>query len=143
MIPLPLLELRKLATATRSTDYLHDEHEHSTRRVRRRLQPGIIQEIVRKYEAGAMTPALCAEFGLSKTSVLRLLREQGVDLRRRPLTDEQVAVAAEMYASGLPIATIAAHFDTSYNNVRQRLIKAGVRMRPRGGSHEGRFASSA
>ena len=64
-------------------------------------------------------------------------------LRRRPLTDEQVAAAAEMYASGLSIATIAAQLDTSYNNVRQRLIKAGVRLRPRGGSHEGRYRASS
>lgn len=82
-----------------------------------------------------MTPALCAEFGLSRASVLRLLREHGVELRRRPLSDGQVAVAAEMYASGLPIATIAARLHTSYNNIRQRLIKAGIQLRPRGGKH--------
>ena len=73
LIPPRLLELQKLANATRATEHLHEEHEHSTHRVRRRLEPGIIQDIARNYEAGATTPALCAEFGLSKTSVLRLL----------------------------------------------------------------------
>lgn len=73
LLPPRLLELQKLANATRATEHLHEEHEHSTRRVRRRLEPGIIQDIARNYEAGATTPALCAEFGLSKTNVLRLL----------------------------------------------------------------------
>lgn len=82
-----------------------------------------------------MTPALCAEYGVSKSGILRLLREQGVELRRQPLTDDQVSKAIRMYGEGRPIAVIAEHLDTSYNNVRQRLIKAGVQLRPRGGSY--------
>lgn len=45
----------------------------------------------------------------------------------------QVELAMKMYESGRPIAAIATHLDTSYNNVRQRLIKEGVQFRPRGG----------
>ncbi|WP_442786076.1 helix-turn-helix domain-containing protein [Microbacterium sp. SL62] len=41
-----------------------------------------------------------------------------------------------MYERGHPIATIASRLDTSYNNVRQRLIKEGVQLRPRGGTYK-------
>lgn len=104
-------------------------------RLSRRLDPSVAREIAVKYEAGEMTPALCTQYGLSKSGILRLLRDQGIALRRQPLTDKQVAIAKQFYAEKQPISTIAEHLDTSYNNVRQRLIKAGVQLRPRGGSY--------
>lgn len=82
-----------------------------------------------------MTPAICTEYGLSKTGILRLLRDEGVELRRRPLTEQQVVFAVNRYRSGQPIQAIASQLDTSYNNVRQRLLKEGVALRPRGGTY--------
>ena len=106
-----------------------------SRSLRRRLEPALVKQIATEYEAGATTPSLCDTYGLSKTGMLRLLRDEGVALRRRPLTSDQVALAKKMYESGRPIAAIATRLDTSYNNVRQRLIKDGVQLRPRGGSY--------
>ncbi len=106
-----------------------------SRRLRRRLEPELIREIVTKYDSGSMTPALCEEYGLSKTGILAMLREEGVALRRRTLTDEQVQFAVERYEAGDSIAAIAAGLNTSYNNVRQRLPKKEVRLRPRGGTY--------
>ncbi len=107
-----------------------------SRSLRRRLEPALITRIVAEYESGATTPNLCETYGLSKSGVLRLLRDEGVALRRRPLTIDQVEVAKKMYEHGHPIAAIATRLDTSYNNVRQRLIKEEVQLRPRGGSHK-------
>lgn len=88
-----------------------------------------------EYEAGATTPSLCETYGLSKTGILCILRDEGVKLRRRPLTSDQVQVARSLYENGHPIAAIATRLDTSYNNVRQRLIKEGVKLRARGGRY--------
>lgn len=107
-----------------------------SRSLRRRLEPALIKQIVAEYESGATTPSLCAAYGLSKTGVLRLLRDEGVALRRRPLTRDQVESARAMYEHGHPIATIASRLNTSYNNVRQRLAEEGVQLRPRGGSYK-------
>lgn len=107
-----------------------------SRSLRRRLEPALIKRIVAEYESGSTTPSLCATYGLSKTGILSLLRDEGVALRRRPLTEDQVQVARAMYEHGHPIATIATRLDTSYNNVRQRLVKEGVQLRPRGGSYK-------
>ncbi|KTR95863.1 hypothetical protein NS220_04560 [Microbacterium testaceum] len=95
----------------------------------------MVKQIAAEYESGATTPSLCETYGLSKTGILRLLREEAVALRRRPLARDQVEVARKLYEHGHPIAAIAARLDTSYNNVRQRLIKEGVQLRPRGGSY--------
>ncbi len=109
--------------------------EQVSRSLRRRLEPALRKQIAAEYESGAATPSLCESYGLSKTGVLRVLRDEGVPLRRRPLTSDQVELATKMYEHGHPIAAIATRLDTSYNNVRQRLIKEGVPLRPRGGSH--------
>lgn len=96
--------------------------EPVSRSLHRRLEPALVKQIVTEYEAGATTPSLCDSYGLSKTGVLRLLRDEGVKLRRSPLIDYQVKVAKTPYEHRHPIAAIAARLDTSYNNVRQRLI---------------------
>ena len=67
--------------------------------------------------------------------ILQLLRDEGAEIRRRPLTDEQVELAVKQYEAGRSIAAIAAGFNTSYNNVRQRLLKKEVRLRTRGGTY--------
>jgi DNA-binding NarL/FixJ family response regulator len=107
-----------------------------SRSLRRRLEPAQIKRIAAEYESGATTPSLCETYGLSKTGILRLLRDEGATLRRQPLTSDQVEVARTLYEHGHPIATIASRLGTSYNNVRQRLIGEGVQLRPRGGSHK-------
>lgn len=104
------------------------------RALRRRLEPERIAEIVTKYQEGATTPALCTEYSLSKGGLLKLLREEGAQLRGQPLSVEQVSEAASMYAGGLSIAKIADYFGVSYSGVRQAFMRAGVRRRPRGGS---------
>ena len=134
LLPPPLVELKKLADLVSNPTSLATPVEQVSRSLRRRLEPALVKQIATEYEAGATTPSLCDTYGLSKTGILRLLRDEGVVLRRRPLTSDQVALAKKMYEHGHPIAAIATRLDTSYNNVRQRLIKDGVQLRPRGGS---------
>lgn len=72
-------------------------------------------------------------YNLSKTAVLKVLRDNGVKLRRQPLTTEQVDKAKRLYESGLTIAKVADCLDASYETTRLALIHAGVQMRARGG----------
>ena len=109
--------------------------EQVSRSLRRRLEPALVKQIAREYESGATTPSLCETYGLSKTGILRVLRDEGVPLRRRPLTRDQITLAKTLYERSQPIAAIATRLDTSYNNVRQRLIKEGVPLRARGGRY--------
>lgn len=101
--------------------------------LRRRLEPALVREIVQKYESGATTPALCVQYSLSKGGLLKLLRDEGVQLRNQPLSLVQVQEAASMYVDGLSIAKIADHFGVSYNGVRQAFIRSSIERRPRGG----------
>lgn len=104
-------------------------------RLKRRLNPHVIHQIVEEYNAGATTPDLCRKFQLSKGGMLGLLRENGAVMRRQKLTAEQGVEAVHLYAQGLAIAPIADQLGTSYSNVRTCLIEAGIERRPRGGSY--------
>jgi hypothetical protein len=102
--------------------------------LRRRLDPALVAEIDKKYQSGATTPSLCAEYSISKGGLLKLLRDEGIQLRRQPLNDEQVREATALYENGVSLEVIAEHFDVSYNGVRQTFVRAGIERRPRGGS---------
>ncbi len=134
-MPPPLVELRKLAGLKPDPTAAPDVAVDVPRTLRRRLEPALVSEIVAKYRDGATTPALCVEYSLSKGDLLKLLRDESVQLRYQPLTAEQVKEAAQMYLGGTSLAATAVHFDVSYNGVRQALIRAGVERRPRGGSY--------
>jgi hypothetical protein len=52
-------------------------------RVSRRLGPDLIGRIVGEYAAGASTTALARRYGFGKGTLLRLISESGVTVRRR------------------------------------------------------------
>ncbi|GAC1402501.1 MAG: hypothetical protein NVS4B6_27760 [Mycobacterium sp.] len=94
-----------------------------------RLKPAIVAEIVSRYEAGEPSTAIAASHALSKGSVIRLLREADIPIRNQGLTDDQIADAAQLNASGLSLAKIGAQFDVDHGTVWRQLKKVGVRMR--------------
>jgi len=129
-------ELNKLADLSPNLQATPISQVDAPRALRRRLEPERIAEIVAKYQAGATTPALCTKYLLSKGGLLKLLREEGAQLRNQSLSVEQVMKAASMYEGGLSIAKIANYFGVSYSGVRQAFVRAGIQRRARGGSTE-------
>ena len=59
-------------------------------RSRRLLTARDITDIAHRYEVGATTQQVGNRYGISKTRVTTILREQGMIIRRQGLTDEQV-----------------------------------------------------
>ena len=100
--------------------------------IRRRLSPEKIAEIARRYREGINTPQLCKEYSLSKTAMLALLREEGIQLRRKSPSTEKIDQAAELYKSGLSLAAVAQQVNVPRTTIQNALIKAGVALRPRG-----------
>jgi len=52
-------------------------------RVERRLGPDLIKQVVSEYASGMPTTQLAAQYGIGKGTLLRLIREGGVTVRRR------------------------------------------------------------
>jgi hypothetical protein len=75
-----------------------------------------------------------AAYGLSKSSVLKLLEARGVAMRRQAMTQDQIASSVKLYEEGVPLAAIMKELEVPRESVRRALISAGVQMRNRGRS---------
>lgn len=58
---------------------------------------------VARYSSGETSTVLADEYGVAKSTILRILRESRVVVRRQSLTAEQVSEAADLYESGLSL----------------------------------------
>lgn len=76
------------------------------RNLRRRLSRRVVAEIVSRYEAGDNTPALAQDYGIAKSALLQLLRNEGVTLRKQCITLREAKQAARLYESGLSITEV-------------------------------------
>ena len=97
----------------------------------RRLGQAKIDQLAADYQSGTPTTQLMAEYGISKASVLKLLADAGVPMRRQPLTAAQVTEAVDLYQAGLSLAKVSELLTLPHESVRRALIDAGVRMRSR------------
>lgn len=95
-------------------------------KVTRRRSQEAIDRLVSAYLTGVPTTQLVQEFNLGKGTVLRILRDAGVAMRRQGLPDDQLPEAAALYESGVPLARIAERYGVSTKNVHTRLRAAGV-----------------
>ena len=69
-------------------------------RSKRLLGATHVDDIVQKYDSGETTQQIGAYFGISKSRVATVLREQGVTIRRQGLTIDQASEAEKLYADG-------------------------------------------
>lgn len=67
------------------------------RRLDHRFPLATIAEIVAAYEAGSSTNQLCKQYGLSKGSMMKILRDHGVQTRFQPMTKSEINQAAQLY----------------------------------------------
>lgn len=102
-------------------------------RSKRFLRAEDTADIVARYEAGETTQQVGTRYGISKTRVATVLREQGITVRRQGLTDEQATEAADMYSAGRSLASIGARFGVCHTAVAAKLRQQGVQLRPRPG----------
>lgn len=97
---------------------------------RKRLGPELVEQLVRDYDAGESTAALCASYGLGKGTVLGLLAEWGAKMRGQGLPDDQLPEAKRLYLEqGLPIRKIGPRLGCSPDAVRLALLRSGVTLR--------------
>jgi len=99
----------------------------------RKSSPTDIDYIVHRYDAGETTEQIGAHHGISKTRVARVLREQGVTIRRQGLAEERLTEAAELYAAGRSLAWLGVRYGVSHTTVAAALRRQGMQLRPRPG----------
>ncbi|TNC23811.1 helix-turn-helix domain-containing protein [Amycolatopsis alkalitolerans] len=95
----------------------------------RRLDDGEVQLLVEGYDAGSSVYELGEQFGISRQTVSRILKQRGVTMRRQGLSPEQVDEAVRLYAEGWSLARIGKRMAVDHGTVWHRLRERGVRMR--------------
>jgi transposase len=98
-------------------------------RVDVRLGADVLAQLVADYESGASTVELQQRFGLSKGSVLSVLHNSNVKVRRQPLGEEQLVEITRLYRSGLTIREVAAELGVPKTTVQDALVRSGEPMR--------------
>lgn len=107
------------------------------RRLRRRLSPQAIEELVARYNTGEDTPALSQAYGISRGGLRKLLLAEGVSFRQQPMTPEDVEKAIQLYERGLSIKQVVKQVGYCFSTVRRMLHVNGVAVRERGGGNRG------
>ncbi len=100
-------------------------------RLNQRLDQATRTQLVRNYQDGIPTTRLTQMYGLSKASVLKLLREAGVTMRCQGLDEEQTAEAVRLYVSGLSLVRVGERVGFGPTSVAKALRCAGVSLRGR------------
>lgn len=85
--------------------------------------------MIEGYEAGDTVYELGDQFGISRQTVGKILKREGVRMRRQGLTSEQVDEAARLYDAGWSLARIGERMSVDATTVLNRLRERGVRMR--------------
>lgn len=96
------------------------------------LSAAQVNMIVDLYEAGQTAKAVAEEVKCSRTTVLKYLKDAGVDIRGARIHADKAADVVRLYATGIGIRQVAEELGMSNTTVRTRLIEAGVRVRTQG-----------
>jgi hypothetical protein len=110
----------------------------------RRLGAAVVEDVLRRYEAGATAAELAGRYGVSRTGIQNMLHAQGATIRTpRELSSTDVKVAERLYAAGWLLREIGVELGFSRDAVRRALLQRGVVMRSGCGSATGANELSA
>ena len=105
----------------------------TARQVQRRLNIDEVDDLVRRYRAGAKVSELATQFGVHRDTVSETLNRRGVARRHGGLASELLSEVIALYRSGSSLASIGAEMSVDPGTVALALRKAGIPLRPRRG----------
>jgi transposase-like protein len=126
--PVTTDRMRQLLTAFETGDMSEPKKSKRTR-----LTPTDQQAVMHRHSNGETSTALAEDIKVAKSTILRILRENSVVVRRQPLTDKQVTLTKRLYESGLSLSEVAQQKFVNQETIRVAIIKAGVKLRPASG----------
>ena len=94
-----------------------------------RLSEETVARIVADYQRGVPSTQLARSLGGGKAGVLGILRDHGVQLRMRPMTDNEVEEAVRLYEQGWSLARVGRQLGRDHSAIRDALERSGVPRR--------------
>ncbi|WP_290802350.1 hypothetical protein [Herbiconiux sp.] len=128
-LPFTPVELRKLAEVGDRDQGSKGSAEYRAHELSRRLGAKKLSEIVRRANSGESARSLAQELGVANSALTRMLREEGVSVRKSKVTAEDEQALARAYDAGNTIAELEKSFKLSHGAVLRALHRTGVEMR--------------
>lgn len=100
-------------------------------RLKSKLARGVSDELA--YRSGESSTKLARRFGIGKSSVLCILRQQGVEIRHQSMTPSEIEDAIKLYEAGDSLLTVGQSFGRRASAIQDLLIRAGVARRTTSG----------
>ncbi|WP_200936681.1 hypothetical protein [Frigoribacterium sp. Leaf186] len=128
-LPFTPEELQKLAIPGDREAGLSTPVSYEAQGVSRRLGPKKVAEAVRRYESGESARSIAAQFGVSTSAVLNLLRDNAIVVKKRLVTDAETKQLATEYEAGDRVRELEQRHRLSHGAVMRALHRSGVTMR--------------
>lgn len=114
--------LRRLKSGEARPRAVQGERHPQRYRIADRFSSEDLAAIARRYESGEQSTDLAKEHNIAKSTLLRLLSEQGVQIRQRGLTPEKEREIIRLRKQGFIIRDIAKRVGCSYDTTRKFLL---------------------
>ena len=108
---------------------------HAAGRPKMKFTDEQVKDIIESYENWASTVQISKKYGIGYTTVIRVLKENGISIRDRydcqtiPITKEQESEIISLYKSGMSAVDIGKKFNLSYGPIRRILKRNNVHIR--------------
>ena len=128
-LPFTPEELRNLAVPGSRGDGSSEAVSYRAHELSKRLGTEKVSEIVRRANTGESARSLAREIDVATSALVRMLREQGVVIKKRKISEEDEVVLAREYEAGATVAELEARHRLSHGAVLRALHRKGVEMR--------------
>jgi hypothetical protein len=95
------------------------------RRVLFRLSDADVEQLIGEYTAGSTGRELAERYDVARSTVIQILKAQGVDVRHPRMSDVDCAQVVELYRRGVRQIDIAAELGRSKSVIWHVLRRAG------------------
>ncbi|WP_222846068.1 helix-turn-helix domain-containing protein [Microbacterium testaceum] len=129
-MPFTPVELRNLAVPGDRNDGLSAPVSYRAHELSKRLGAIKVEELICRAEAVESVRSLAREVGVANSALTRMLREHGVGISKRKVSEEEAAELAKGYEAGATIRELQRRHELSQGAVARALRRAGVAMRP-------------
>jgi len=122
-------ELRNLAVPGDRVGGLSAPKVYRSHELSKRLGSVKVEELVRRARAGESVRSLARELDVANSALTRMLREQGVEISKRKVSDEESAAMAAEYESGATMVELEKKYGLSHGAVLRSLHRSTISMR--------------
>ncbi|MBO1755509.1 helix-turn-helix domain-containing protein [Allobranchiibius sp. CTAmp26] len=96
-----------------------------------RLTETAIEELVQSYVAGTAATELGPRYGISRNTVLALVRSRGGTVRQVAMTADEVSTAQRLYNDGASLREIGTRLGRNPDTISRQLRRRGYSIRAR------------